>query len=62
MMLQSEAPSRITAMPTLCSASMAGLGLVGRATKFDGRFTTPALVLAGMLLVVAAVGSTSSPI
>jgi hypothetical protein len=58
MMLEREVPSRITAMPMLPSASIVGLGLVGQATNFDGRFTTLALVLAGMPLVVGTVGST----
>jgi hypothetical protein len=46
-------------MPMLPSASIVGPGVVGQATKFDGRFATLALVLAGMLLVVGTVGSTS---
>jgi hypothetical protein len=60
MMLQSEVPSRVTAMPILPSASIVRLGLVGRATRFDGRFTMLALVLAGMLLVLGTVGSARS--
>jgi hypothetical protein len=38
MMLQSEPPSRTTAMPALPSASIVGLGPVGQATKSDVRF------------------------
>lgn len=49
---QSEVLSRITTFLMLVSASIVSLGLIGQATRFGGPFTTFALVLVGMLVVV----------
>src|SRR3981189_70154 len=49
---QSEVLSRITTFLMLVSSSIVGLALVGQFTRFDGRFTTFALVWLGALVVV----------
>jgi hypothetical protein len=51
-MTQSELLSRITTYLMLVSSSIVGLALVGQFTRFDGRFTTFALVWLGALVVV----------
>src|SRR5689334_11519842 len=49
---QSEVLSRITTFLMLVSSSIVGLALIGQVTRFDGRFTTFALVLIGALVVI----------
>lgn len=49
---QSEVLSRITTFLMLVSSSIVGLALVGQFTRFDGRFTTLALVILGALVVI----------
>src|ERR1700716_3046317 len=49
---QSELLSRITTFLMLVSSSIVGLALVGQFTRFDGRFTTFALVWLGALVVI----------
>jgi hypothetical protein len=51
-MTQSELLSRITTYLMLVSSSIVGLALVGQFTRFDGRFTTFALVWLGALVVI----------
>jgi len=49
---QSEVLSRITTFLMLVSSSIVSLALIGQVTRFDGRFTTFALVLLGALVVI----------
>lgn len=49
---QSEVLSRITTFLMLVSSSIVGLALVGQFTRFDWRFTTFALVLLGVLVII----------
>src|SRR5215472_11371964 len=49
---QSEVLSRISTFLMLVSSSIVSLALIGQVTRFDGRFTTFALVLLGALVVI----------
>ena len=49
---QSEVLSRITTFLMLVSSSIVGLALIGQFTRFDSRFTTFALVLLGVLVII----------
>jgi hypothetical protein len=49
---QSELLSRITTFLMLVSASIVGLALIGQATRFGGQFTTFALVLLGLVVMI----------
>jgi hypothetical protein len=49
---QSELLTRITTFLMLVSASIVGLALLGQATRFGGRFTTFALVLLGLVVMI----------
>jgi hypothetical protein len=51
---QSEVLSRISTFLMLVSASIVSLALIGQATRFDRRFTTFALVLLGMVILIGA--------